>query len=157
VVQGPVTRRTIAGDLATDYRPPVPHALADAPRRAIALVERELDGEPNMLTMRELVLADDDYTGPAVTVTDGQHTTRYRTAAAHSEDARRFVPVLGQYEPWQLTNHTNATPPTHVRLDPFQTLSRRPIRSQTPDHGIEALAITAAVTLERDPDDELDH
>ena len=36
-------------------------ALAGAPRRAIALVERELDDEPNMLTMRELAVADDDH------------------------------------------------------------------------------------------------
>jgi hypothetical protein len=37
--------------------------------------------------------------------------------------------------------------------DPLAT----PIRYQIPDYGIEDLAITAAATLERDPDDELDH
>src|SRR6266498_1255837 len=63
IVPGPGTRRTIPAELATDYRPPAPEALAGAPRRAIALVERELDGEPNMLTMRELAIVDDD-TGP---------------------------------------------------------------------------------------------
>jgi spore coat protein A len=157
VVPGPVTRRTIPGELATDYRPPAPDALAGAPRRTIALVERELEGEPNMLTMRELVIADDDHTGPVVTVTDDEQTTRYRTAAAHFEDATTFFPVLGRYEVWQLINLTNDTHPIHVHLDPFQILSRRPIRYQIPEHGIEDLAITAAVTLERDPDDELDH
>ena len=40
-------------------------------------------------------------------------------------------------------------------LDPFQILSRCPIRYQIPEHGIEDLAITATVTFERDPDDEL--
>jgi FtsP/CotA-like multicopper oxidase with cupredoxin domain len=157
VVPGPVTRQTVPGELATDYRPPAPDALASAPRRAIALVERELDGQPNMLTMRELLIVGDDHTGPVVTVTDGEQTTRYRAAAAHFEDATTFFPVLGRYEVWQLINLTDDTHPIHVHLDPFQILSRRPIRYQIPDHGIEDLAISAAVTLERDPDDELPH
>ena len=110
-----------------------------------------------MLTMRELVIAGDDHTGPVVTVTDDEQTTRYRTVAAHFEDATTFFPVLGRYEVWQLINLTNDTHPIHVHLDPFQILSRRPIRYQIPEHGIEDLAITAAVTLERDPDDKLGH
>src|SRR5690348_11533377 len=157
VVPGPVTRQTIPAELATDYRPPAPDALAGAPRRTIALVERELDGEPSMLTMRELAIADDDHAGPVITVTDGEQTTRYRIAAAHFEDATTFFPVLGRYEVWQLINLTGDTHPIHVHLDPFQILSRCPIRYQIPDHGIEDLAITASVTLERDPDDELGH
>src|SRR6185437_1936024 len=157
VVPGPVTRRTIPGELATDYRPPAPDALAGAPRRTIALVERELEGEPNMLTMRELVIADDDHAGPVITVTDGEQTTRYRIAAAHFEDATTFFPVLGRYEVWQLINLTGDTHPIHVHLDPFQILSRSPIRYQIPDDGIEDRAITAAVTLGREPDDEPGH
>jgi spore coat protein A len=157
VVPGPAGRRAIPGELATDYRRPAPDQLAGAPRRTIALVERELDGEPSMLTMRELVIADDDHTGPVVTVTDGEQTTHYRAAAAHFEDATTFFPVLDRYEVWQLINLTNDTHPIHVHLDPFQILSRRPIRYQIPDDGIDDLAIAAAVTLERDPDDELDH
>jgi FtsP/CotA-like multicopper oxidase with cupredoxin domain len=157
VVPGPVTRQTVPGELATDYRPPAPDPLAGAPRRAIALVERELDGQPNMLTMRELVIASDDHTGLVITVTDGEQTTRYRAAAAHFEDATTFFPVLGQQEVWQLINLTEDTHPIHVHLDPFQILSRRPIRYQIPGHGIEDLAITATVTLDRDPDDKLPH
>ena len=157
VAPGSVTRRAIPGELATDYRSPAPEALAGAPRRTIALVERELEGEPNMLTMRELVIAGDDHPGPVVTVTDDEQTTRYRAAAAHFEDATTFFPVLDRYEVWQLINLTDDTHPIHVHLDPFQILSRRPIRYQIPDHGIEDLAITAAITLERDPGDELDH
>lgn len=157
VVPGPVTRRTIPGELATDYRPPSPDDLAQAPRRTVALVERELQGEPNMLTMRELVIAGDDHAGPVVTVADGEQTTRYRAAAAHFEDAATFFPVLDRYEVWQLINLTDDTHPIHLHLDPFQVLSRRPIRYQIPDDGIEDLALTAAVTLERDPDDELPH
>ena len=157
VVEGPVTRRTIPGALATDYRSPAPGALASAPRRTIVLVERELDGEPNMLTMRELVIAGDDHTGPVVTVTDDGQTTRYRTAAAHFEDATTFFPVLDRDEVWQLVNLTGDTHPIHVHLDPFQILSRRPIRYQIPDHGIEDRALTAAITLEPDPGDDLGH
>ena len=157
VVEGPVTRRPIPRELATDYRPPAPDALAGAPRRTIALVERELEGAPSMLTMRELLIADDDHTGPAVTVTDGEQTTRYRAAAAHFEDATTFFPVLDRLEVWQLINLTDDTHPIHVHLDPFQILSRRPIRYQIPEHGIEDLALTATVTLGRDPDDELGH
>jgi len=157
VVPGPVTRPTIPAELATDYRPPAPDSLASAPRRAIALVERELDGAPNMLTMRELVIASDDHTGPTVTVTDGEQTTRYRAVAAHFEDTTTFFPVLGQQEVWQLINLTEDTHPIHVHLDPFQILSRRAIRYQIPDGGIEDRALTAAVTVERDPDDKLGH
>ena len=157
VVPGPATRQTIPGELATDYRPPEPDVLAGAPRRTIALVERELDGQPNMLTMRELVTAGDHHTGPAVTVTDGEQTTRYRAVAAHFEDATTFFPVLGRYEVWQLINLTSDTHPIHIHLDPFQILSRRPIRYEIPEHGIEDRAITATVTLERDPGDELGH
>ena len=51
---------SIPRELATDYEPPAADALAGARRRTIALVERELDDEPNMLTMRELALAGDD-------------------------------------------------------------------------------------------------
>jgi FtsP/CotA-like multicopper oxidase with cupredoxin domain len=157
VVPGPAGRPTIPGELATDYRTPPLDALGDAPRRTIALVERELEGEPNMLTMRELAIVGDDHTGPVVTVTDGEQTTRYRAVAAHFEDATTFFPVLGRYEVWQLINLTDDTHPIHVHLDPFQILSRRPIRYQIPGHGIEDLALAAAVTLGRDPGDNLDH
>jgi o-aminophenol oxidase len=157
VVRGPEARRTIPGALATDYGPPMAEALAGAPRRAIALVERELGGEPNMLTMRELAGVGDDHAGPVVTVTEGERTTRYRAVAAHFEDATTFFPMLGQYEVWQLINLTGDTHPIHVHLDPFQILSRRPIRYQIPDDGIGDLDIAATVTLERDADDQLDH
>jgi spore coat protein A len=157
VVPGPGTRRTTPVELATDYRPPAPKALAGAPRRAIALVERELDGEPNMLTMRELAIAADDDTGPFVTVVDGDRTIRYRTVAAHFEDTTTFFPMLDEYEVWQLINLTGDMHPIHVHLDPFQILSRRPIRHEIPEDGIEDLYLTAAITLERGPDDDLAH
>jgi spore coat protein A len=157
VTPGPATRSALPGELARDYQPPVPEALVAAPRRAIALVERELDGEPNMLTMRELGIASDNDPGPLVTVTDGEQTTRYRTVAAHFEDTTTFFPMLGQYEIWQLINLTEDTHPIHLHLDPFQIISRRAMHYDIPDGGIDDFDIAASVTLGRDPDDELDH
>jgi len=149
-------RRSIPRELASDYEPPTAEALAAAPRRAIALVERELDGMPNMLTMRELAVADGD-DGPLVTLIDGDQTTHYRVVAAHFEDATTFFPMLGRYEVWQLINLTGDTHPIHLHLDPFQLLSRRPIRYEIPEGGIGARDLAAAVTLEPDPEDELAH
>ena len=59
------TRRSLPRELATDYERPAAQALAGARRRAIALVERELEGMPNMLTMRELAVAAGADDGPA--------------------------------------------------------------------------------------------
>jgi spore coat protein A len=157
VIPGPSAPRIIPTALATDYVPAPPEKLADAPRRAIALVERELEGQANMLTMRELRIVEDDYTGPLVTVTNGERITRYRAVAAHFEDVTTFFPILGQFEVWQLINLTGDTHPIHVHLDPFQILARHPMRYQIPDAGIEDLDITASVILERDPNDELSH
>jgi len=158
VVPGPVAHRPVPRELAADFASLTPEELDEAPRRAIALVERELDDAPNMLTMRELAMVDDGETpGPLITLTDGDHTTRYRTAAAHFEDAVTFFPVLGRYEIWQLINLTEDTHPIHVHLDPFEILARRPIRWEIPDDGIGALDLSAQITLGRDPDDELDH
>jgi len=159
VVPATTPRRSIATprELATDYDAPTPDELADAPRRAIALVERELGDEPNMLTMRELAIAGDGETGPLVTVNNGETTTRYRCVAAHFEDATTFFSMLGQYEVWQLINLTGDTHPIHLHLDPFQILSRRPIRYDIPEDGIGDRELSASVTLERDPDDKLDH
>ena len=151
------SRRPAPRELATDFEPPAAEALAGAPRRAIALVERELDGEPNMLTMRELALAADADDGPQVTVTDGGEVTRYRVVAAQFEDATTFFPMLGRYEVWQLINLTGDTHPIHLHLDPFQILARRAIRYRIPDGGIGERELAATVTLERDPEDALDH
>jgi spore coat protein A len=157
VTQGPVASRAIPRELATDYQTPSSEALDGAPRRAIALVERELDGEPSMLTMRELEIAPADHTGPLVTVTEGEQSTRYRTVASHFEDSTTFFPMLGQYEIWQLINLTEDTHPIHLHLDPFQILSRRAIRREIPEGGIDDFDLTASVTIARDPDDPLDH
>jgi spore coat protein A len=157
VIPGSAQRRVFPASLATDYGAPSPEELAHAKRRAIALVERELEGQPNMLTMRELAPVEDSDSTGLFTVTHGGMTTRYRAVAAHFEDVTTFFPVLGEYEIWQLINLTGDTHPIHVHLDPFQILSRRPIRYEIAKGGIEDLVITAAVTLEHDPADQLDH
>jgi spore coat protein A len=163
-------------------------------------VERELEGEPNMLTLRELapVAENDDsehmkmqgmgemghqgmdmkqmqmgehsmqvetpkgeishgYRGPTVTVTDAGRTRRYRVVASHFEDTTTFFPMLDQHEVWQFFNLTEDTHPIHLHLDPFQIISRRPIRYKIPKGAIEEVTISAAVDLERDPNDTLDH
>jgi o-aminophenol oxidase len=150
------SRRSIPRRVATDYEPPAAAELADARRRAIALVERELEDQPNMLTMRELEPAADG-DGPLVSVVDGDETTRYRVAAAHFEDATTFFPMLGEYEVWQLINLTGDTHPIHLHLDPFQILARRPIRYEIPEGGIGERDLAATVMLGRGPDDDLAH
>ena len=157
VVPRSAQRRVFPAALATDFGAPSPGELASAKRRAIALVELELEGEPNMLTMRELAPVEESDATGLLTVTDDGMTRRYRAVAAHFEDVTTFFPMLGEYEVWQLINLTGDTHPIHVHLDPFQILSRRPIRYEIARGGIEDLLITAAVTLERDPADQLDH
>ena len=157
VVGEATSRRSIPRELATDFEPASEEALAGARQRAVALVERELDGEPNMLTMRELAPAGDAEDAPLLTVTDGAETARYRVVAAHFEDATTFFPMLGELEVWQLINLTGDTHPIHLHLDPFQIVTRRPIRYEIPDGGIGERELAATVTLERGPDDELDH
>ena len=157
VVPGLAQRRVFPAALATDYDALSPEELANAKRRVILLVERELEGEPNMLTMRELAPATDSDTSGLLTVTHEGLTTRYHAVAAHFEDVTTFFPMLGEYEVWQLINLTGDTHPIHVHLDPFQILSRRPIRYEIAEGGIEDLLITAAVTFEHDPADQVDH
>jgi len=151
------TRISVPLELASDFEPPSAAALSAATRRAVALVERELEGEPNMLTMRELGAAGDDDDGPLVTIVDGEETTRYRVVAAHFEDATTFFPMLGEYEVWQLINLTEDTHPIHLHLDPFQIVARRPIRYEIPEGGIGERDLEATVTLGRADDDALAH
>ena len=157
VVGEATVRRPIPRELVTDYELPTAEALAIARRRAIALVERESDDEPSMLTMRELAVATDADGGPRVSVIDGGETTRYRVVAAHFEDMTTFFPMLGEYEVWQLINLTGDTHPIHLHLDPFQILARHPIRYEIPENGIGDRDLAATITLERSPEDELDH
>src|SRR5712691_3907036 len=157
VIPGLAQRRVFPTSLATDYDAPSSEELAHAKRRAIALVDREPEGHTNMLTMRELAPVEESDSTGLFTVTHSGMTTRYRAVAAHFEDVTTFFPVLGEYEVWQLINLTGGTHPIHVHLDPLQILSRRPIRYEIREGGIEDLDLTASVILERDPKDELSH
>jgi spore coat protein A len=110
-----------------------------------------------MLTMRELGAGAETDEGPLVTVTDGDETTRYRVVAAHFEDTATFFPMLGEDEVWQLINLTGDTHPIHLHLDPFQILARHPIRYEIADDRVGERELAASITLERDPDDKLEH
>src|SRR6266545_4124300 len=150
--------------LAADSAPPTERDLAGAVRRAVALVEQELDDAPNVLNVRELAEVPDDDSGERlITVvdqgTDGQTRTvaRFRTAACHFEDTVTFFPVLGRWEVWQLINLTGDTHPIHIHLNPFHVLARRPIMVTVPDGGITDTATSARVHLGRSPDDALEH
>jgi spore coat protein A len=164
VIPGPSVRRTAPAQLTTDAAPPSAQELAGAVRRSVALVEQELDGAPNMLTMRELAPAPDgDATQPLITVVDrdvstgAETVTRFRTVAAHFEDTVTFFPTLGEWEVWQFINLTGDTHPMHIHLNPFHILARRAITLDVPEGGIEERDTTATVRLGQDPNDDLDH
>src|SRR5690348_4716221 len=99
LVAGASRPLAVAGRLTSDFAPPTAPELAGAVRRTILLVEQELEGAVNMLTMRELAAVDDDVGGdPLVTLLDedGETIARYRTAACHFEDTVTFFPMLGE-------------------------------------------------------------
>ncbi len=164
VVPGPSPRRLATpGQLATDAAPPTAGDLDGAVRRAVALVEQELDQVPNMLTMRELAEVPDGDPSELITVVDpdanGQAgtVTRYRTVACHFEDTVTFFPMLGRWEIWQLINLTGDTHPIHIHLDPFHVLARRAITVTVPEGGITDTTTSALVRFGRSPDDDLEH
>jgi o-aminophenol oxidase len=157
VVAGEPRSWSIPPGLSDDYEPPSEKELDGAPRRSVLLIERELEEGPNMLTMRELGPAEQDATGALVTISDGDETSSHRVVAAHFEDGTTFFPMLGQYEVWRLINLTGDTHPIHLHLDPFQILARHAISYEIPEGGIEDRDLTAAIKLERDPEDHLEH
>jgi spore coat protein A len=164
VVPGARSRRPAPTGLAGDFSPPTSEELAGAVRRAVALVEQELEGETNMLTMRELTPAgEDDASERVITIVapggDGRDRTiaRYLTVACHFEDSVSFFPILGRYEVWQFINLTGDTHPMHIHLDPFQVLARHPVTVTVPDGGITDTTTAATVRRERGQDDPLTH
>ena len=165
VVSGPRSRRPpLRRQTASDFSRPSVEQLAGAVRRAVALVEQELDGEINMLTMRELIPAgDEDPTEQLVTIVapdaNGTDRTiaRYRTVACHFEDTVTIFPILGQYEVWQFINLTGDTHPMHIHLNPFQVLARHPVTVTVPDGGITDTGTGATVRYGRGTDDPLTH
>jgi spore coat protein A len=158
VVPGTRSRRPAPRELARDFSSPRREELAGAIRRAVALVEQELEDQTNMLTMRELSPTSDDSTEPLITIVDSEDRTiaRYRTVACHFEDTVTFFPILGRYEVWQFINLTGDTHPMHIHLNPFQVLARRPVTVSVPDGGITDTTTAATVRSERGREDRVD-
>ncbi|HET6832615.1 MAG TPA: multicopper oxidase domain-containing protein [Acidimicrobiales bacterium] len=149
--------------LATDFQRVIRDELDGVVLRAIALVEQKADveGEPPMLTLRELVEDPDSAEGAISLVEqrDGDETreTRWRTVATRFEDTVTFFPVLGQPEIWRLVNLTEDTHPIHVHLDAFQVLDRQPAVVEIDDTAIAAGTTRATVRVAVAPDDDIPH
>jgi FtsP/CotA-like multicopper oxidase with cupredoxin domain len=159
VVPGPSGPRAVPRELTSDFASPTPEELAGATRRTVALVEQELEGETNMLTMRELLeVPDADASDPLITVVSADGAiTSLRTVASHFEDTVTFFPMLGQLEVWQFINLTGDTHPMHIHLNAFQLLARHPVSVTVPDGGVTDETTSATVRYGRSPDDELEH
>jgi spore coat protein A len=163
VVGGPSARHAPPRKLASDFAPPDARVLAGAVRRAVALVEQELQDAPNMLTLRELAeVSGDDPVGPLITKVEpnadgGETVTRFRAVACHFEDTVTFFPTLDEWEVWQFINLSGDTHPMHIHLGSFQPLARYPITVAIPEDGVGDCELTALVRRERDPNDELEH
>jgi FtsP/CotA-like multicopper oxidase with cupredoxin domain len=149
--------------LAVDFERTGHDELTGAAVRAIALVEQqaEREGEPPMLTMRELV-EDALAAQPVITLVeprgDGEErVTRLRTVATRFEDTVTFFPTLGEPEIWRLINLTEDTHPIHVHLDAFQILDRHPAAVEVPDGGITATGTSATVRIGHRLDDGIPH
>jgi len=149
--------------LATDFQRVDLAQLTGCVRRAIALVEQESseEGQPSMLTMRELTedAATDE---PVITLVEagaGQsdQISRWRTVSARFEDKTNFFPMLGQPEIWRLINLTADTHPIHVHLESFQILDRQPAAVEIPDGGITDSGTRATVRIGQAVDDGIPH
>ena len=113
VTKGPgrASRQRVPPVLATDIRRTGSDELAGAVVRAIALVEQppEVEGQPPMLTLRELA-EDQDGGEPVITLvepqgTGAEHVTRWRTVATRFEDTTTFFPTLHRPEISRLMYH----------------------------------------------------
>ncbi len=149
--------------LATDFERIRRDDLTGCVVRAIALVEQqpEVEGEPPLLTMRELAedLAAEE---PAITIVERQadgdeRVTRWRTVASRFEDGVTFFPMLDRPEIWRLINLTDDTHPIHVHLDAFQVLDRHPTAVEIADGGITAAGTSATVRIGEVLDDGIPH
>jgi spore coat protein A len=163
VSEGHGSRHHVPAALATDFRRTGRDELTGAVVRAIALVEQEaeVDGQPPMMTMRELA-EDPAADGPVITLVephgDGEdRLTRWRTVATRFEDTTTFFPTLHRPEIWRLINLTSDTHPIHVHLDAFQVLDRYPAAVDVPENGITATDTTATVHIGHRLDDGIPH
>jgi o-aminophenol oxidase len=163
VIDGIRVRPKPRAVLATDFQRADPKQLKDCLVRAIALVEQESDreGEPSMLTMRELAesAATDELGLKLVEVGHDQRekVSRWRTVATRFEDKTNFFPVMGRAEIWRLINLTGDTHPIHVHLDAFQIINRQPATVDVLEGGITDATTTATVRMGLEVDDGINH
>lgn len=114
--------------LSEDFRQLKPTMLRRPVVRAIALVEQEMEGQVNMLTMRELMpIAEPTAADSVITIHHDQERSHWRTVASNFEDEVTIFPVIGRDELWRLINLTGDTHPIHLHLAPFQVLARHGI------------------------------
>jgi FtsP/CotA-like multicopper oxidase with cupredoxin domain len=162
IVEGKRGHRPLPPVLATDFEPVTRGELDDCVVRAVALVEQELgvEGEPPMLTLRELV--EDAAADEPVIVLVEQHEgherqTRWRTVASRFEDTATFFPMLGEPEIWRFINLTEDTHPMHVHLDSFQVVERHPAVVELNADATTAGATSAVVRIGKNPGDHIPH
>ena len=149
--------------LATDFRRQDRDQLKGCVMRAIALVEQQSsrEGQPSMLTMREL--AEDAATDlPVITLVeagagDQDRISRWRTVATRFEDKTNFFPMLHSPEIWRLINLTGDTHPIHVHIESFEVLSRQPAAVEVPDGGITDTGTRATVRIGHQVEDGVPH
>ena len=94
-------RRALPWAAATEVKRVTRRDLGDCAVRAVALVElgSKVEGEPPMLTLRELA-EDPNADGPVIVLVEqhdgGQHKTRWRTVASRFEDTDDLLPDPGR-------------------------------------------------------------
>jgi spore coat protein A len=144
--------------LATDFQRSAREQLKDCVVRAIALVEQESarEGEPSMLTMRELAEASTSDESVITLVENGQ-TSRWRTVATRFEDKTNFFPMLHRPEIWRLINLTQDTHPIHVHVEAFQVLDRQPAAVEVLEGGITDAGTAATVRIGLQGGDGIPH
>ena len=149
--------------LATDFQRPDRKQLEGCLVRAIALVEQESkrEGEPSMLTMRELTESaptdQSELTLVELGAGQSEQVKRWRTVATRFEDKTNFFPVMGRAEIWRLINLTGDTHPIHVHLDAFEIISRQPAVVELPEGGITDTGTSAAVRIGETAGDGIPH
>jgi len=163
VIDGARVAPTPRAALATDFQRADRNQLRGCSVRAIALVEQESnrEGEPSMLTMRELAesAATDESEITLVEVGAGQseQISRWHTVATRFEDKTNFFPVMGRPEIWRLINLTGDTHPIHVHLDAFQIVNRQAAAVEVAEGGISDTTTIATVRIGQEVDDGIHH
>jgi len=158
VDEGERSTLIVPSPLSSDFVRLTWAALQDPVHRAIAMVEQEMDGQPNMLTMRELARVEEPRPGePLITITQGPARTSWRTVACHFEDRVTVFPAIGRDEVWRIINLTGDTHPFHVHLVQFQALARFGVTCDIPAGGITDSDTTADVRFGATADDSLPH